>query len=301
MALHKKPWLFLFFLIVLIVLQTNVANASGKPLLSRQFRITAEMVYEFRFKDASLLHSQEGRTDDVEKAIEALMLNWWQGLTYDHENGFFKELKVLAGKSMFSNSDNETLNSKQLFLSLLAGIYRIRLAAIENDKAIAGRVFFTILPNLKIVLSRPDEYEEYMLLVGVYNHTVGGIRRHNILLRPFLVFLPPANADFGKEMLYKCTNSENIAIATEAHYFLFKIESEIYDNPVASKRHIEWLSDKFPENIVFQLDRLRVYQRCNLPVSELLIELENTIHRSQLSETPKKYFLKILLEADKSI
>ncbi|MDP2423665.1 MAG: hypothetical protein U1C46_01920 [Bacteroidales bacterium] len=294
MILRKIVILLTSICISLIVKAGKPVSPDIRLFTSGQIDKALEMIYSFNFKEAASLADQIGFEKDIEKELAELNLLWWQGLTYGVDNRFLKDLTTFSETLIESKPDIHTIAPRQVFLILLAGTYRIRLAAIENDKTAALRTFIKITPGLKAVLAKSFEYEEYALLAGVYNYTVGGVKNNYILLRPFFVFLPQANADTGRELLQKCAGSQDLTIATEAHYFLYKIEYEVFNNQVEAEKHLMWLTRKYPENIIFKLDLLRMYTRDKKSTSDLRQDIENTIQRSQLSKDQKDYLRQIL-------
>jgi hypothetical protein len=270
------------------------ANPGNNLLSLDRFYPVMHLVYDFRFDDAErLLESQTGL--NAENKIARMNLLWWKAMTDGNNQIYFEELKDLSGKVL--NEPQEIDNKKTIenVSRLTAGIYLIRIAAINDNKTAAFRTFLQILPNLKEILDAPFAYEEYTLLSGVYHYAIGSLKKHFYFLRPFFLLMPPTESETGKKLLMLCSQSKNNTIATEARYFLFKIEKEINSNLPLAEEHLNSLLNKHPGNIVYRLELLNLYSETQRDSEKMENEIRDLIGRSSLHPSQKSYLQSLVV------
>lgn len=292
MNINKSYKHIILFICILSYCSLIAQNERTRLLSDTSFYTSAELIYNFRFEEAEEHITQQISTEPLEPLLARMNLLWWKGLVSGEENTSFEKLKAIAdspGKHVTDNSKSSHIHN---IFQLSGGIYLIRLAAMKGNNQEAFRTFLNILPNLREVLSNPYLSEEYTLLAGVYNYAAGNFKKQNFLLRPFFVFMPSTDIEKGKELLIRCTNSDNNAIATEARYFLFKTESEITENLEAAREHLNWLIDKNPGNIIFRIEQINLYKKLGIDHKVLITQTIQLTEHSALLPLQKAYLLK---------
>jgi hypothetical protein len=249
-----------------------------------------ESLYHFDFNKADSLKSLLSPLNTHELAFANLYSLWWQGLTLPGYNHKFQQLEEQTNRILgISNTEAEYENDK--FLRAIAGSFGIRLAAIRNDKGTALRIFLKVREPLTEILEKPRENNEFMLASGFYHYSTAGLRKNFFLLRPFFVFLPTSDEALGLSLLEECTISNSTPIATEAHYFLFKIYNEIYSEKQLAKKHIEWLTKEYPNNFIYAIDYLKLCVELKISTAANKQELLKRLKNSGLTQEQKKYLL----------
>lgn len=251
-----------------------------------------QAMYNFQFSKADSLKAHISPLNVTANSVADLYSLWWKGLTYD---GFNPYLELLENKTHsivgISNQETTTDNGDERFLKAIAGTFGIRVASIKDEKTTALHIFLKIKPTLNEILELPQANEEYMLVAGVYNLTAAGIRNNSFVLRPFFIFLPTSNEMLGRELLFECSKSLSVPIATEAHYFLFKIEREIYNSKAEAMEHIKWLTQNYPNNLVFAIEYLSLCSEMGNSTEKQKVSLKKKIIASQLNQKQKEHFL----------
>jgi hypothetical protein len=248
-------------------------------------------LYNFRFAQADSIIQQVSPLRYSEYSIAHAYSLWWKGLTYPGFNEYFVSLEALS-HGLVGIGDQVKLSPKDdPFMKMIIGAFGIRIASIKGENATALRIFLKIKPTLINILETPQLSEEYKLIAGVYHYAAAGIRKNFFMLRPFFVFLPTADENAGKELLMECTSSMSVPTATEAHYFLFKIEKEIYGQNEKAYKHIQWLVKTYPNNLLFNLDFFNLRSVMGENTTVLRKELIAKIEASTLDDQQKQHFL----------
>jgi hypothetical protein len=141
------------------------------------------------------------------------------------------------------------------------------------------------------VLANATMNEEYALLAAVYNYAAGSLKTQYFILRPFFMLMPPANPEQGKEALIKLTKSGNKAMATEAAYFLFKIEKEINEDLTVASHYLQHLVRKNPANIIYRIEWINLLDAQGLGSQKARNELRQIITNSNLMSEQKTYLI----------
>lgn len=299
MGLIQRALVISIFTLLSII---SFAGPKGKvqevipdPNLYKLFRA----MYNFQFSKADSLRAHISPLNVTANSIAELYSLWWKGLTYGGFNPYF-ELLESKTHSIVGISSQESANESgdERFLKAIAGTFGIRVASIKDEKTTALHIFLKIKPTLTEILELPRANEEYMLVAGVYNLTAAGIRKNSFVLRPFFIFLPTSNELLGRELLLECSKSLSVPIATEAHYFLFKIEREIYSRKAEAMEHIKWLTQSYPNNLVFALEYLSLCSEMGSSTENQKVSLKKHIITSKLNQKQKEHFLNELGKVD---
>lgn len=282
-------------IITALVLITSSYNAlpqyNQKRMLSEDgFYTTLGLIQEFRFAEAERM-IETLKNHSIEIHIATMNLLWWQGLLSGPNNVYLSELKSLTyecSNTLNNSSNNEIADN---VLELTCGIFQIRLAVIEGNRVAGLKTIHSIMPFLKEALANVTLNEEYALLAGVYNYAAGSMKSRYFILRPFFILMPPANPEQGMETLVKLTKSGNQAMATEATYFLFKIEKDINKDMAAASHYIQYLIKKNPDNIIYQIEWINLLDAKGLGSQKARNELRQLIALSCLMPEQKAYLL----------
>lgn len=290
------PFISLFALIGITPAISNISNDNVSPInpifISSTLNNAIESTYHFRFNEAESFISKIDSASETDKEVAYLNQTWWMGLTYDGKSETLKSLENYSLKLQTKYSEPKT--SQELFIKVLAGTYLIRIGAINGDKALALKALIRISSDFKKILKDPTNNQEYMLLAGVYNYAAGGIKQSLYWLKPFFIFLPTPNIQLGKLYLTECTKSQNNIISTEARYFLYKIENDIYKSKKNAKNHIDWLVNKYPDNLVYAIDQLKLEKELGEKTQPLKSEMTAKIQKSVLTKKQQDHFLMLL-------
>lgn len=268
----------------------NVSYHPINPLFtSTSLNSTIESIYQFRFDDAQEKISLLDSSTNIDLEIAQLYQKWWLALTYDVNSDDFDKMEEYS-KSLLTKYE-KPLSTKEQFIKLLSGIFLIRIAGIKGNKTLALKTFIKISSELKLVLKEPTASQENMLIAGVYHYSVGGIKMNNYLLKPFLALLPPANSYEGKIYLIECTKSNYNVIRTEAYYFLYKIDYEIYRLKSEAISHIKWLVNQYPNNLIFRLEQIKISEISGKLTPNHREDFIIMVNESELTKKQKDHFI----------
>ncbi|MBE0663837.1 MAG: hypothetical protein IH597_15380 [Bacteroidales bacterium] len=281
----------LALLIILITTQNICAQETGKRMLSDEgFYTSLGLIQKFRFVEAEkMIETFKG--NPIEKQLASMNLLWWQGLLSGPNNIFLNELKVMTNQCASTSDNFSDTGTSDNVLQLSCGIFQIRLAGIEGNRVSGLKTIHSISPFLKEVLANATLNEEYALLAGVYNYAAGSLKSQYYILRPFFMLMPSANPEQGKEALIKLTKSGNQAMATEAAYFLYKIEKEINEDLTAASSYLQHLIKNNPGNIIYQIEWINLLDSQGLGSQKARNELRQMIAVSNLMPEQKTYLI----------
>jgi hypothetical protein len=281
----------LVVLTILFTTQNLCSQEAGNRMLSDEgFYTSLGLIQKFRFAEAEkMIQALNG--NPIEKQLATMNLLWWQGLLSGPDNIFLNELKTLTSQCNHTSDSLSTTGIAENVLQLSCGIFQIRLSGMEGNRVAALKTIHAISPYLKEVLANARMNEEYTLLAGVYNYAAGSLKTQYFILRPFFMLMPPANPEHGKEALIKLTKSGNKAMATEAAYFLFKIEKEINEDLTTASHYLQHLVSKNPTNIIYRIEWINLLDAQGLDSQIARNELRQIITNSNLMSAQKTYLI----------
>ena len=283
----------LLHLIGLLTTVTLFSGGSTAPVHtmfnSTPLNNSIESLYSFKFDETNGYVSQLDSTNAMDLEVVQLIQLWWVGLTLGTNSSELLDLERHSARLL--NKYSEPRTPQERFLKVLAGTFIIRLAGIKGNKTLALKTFIKISSELKLVLKEPTASQENMLIAGVYHYSVGGIKMNNYLLKPFLALLPPANSYEGKIYLIECTKSNYNVIRTEAYYFLYKIDYEIYRLKSEAISHIKWLVNQYPNNLIFRLEQIKISEISGKLTPNHREDFIIMVNESELTKKQKDHFI----------
>jgi len=276
-------------LLSLALFDTAIGGVPQNSLLNDGVDSFMNELYSFDFVAADSVKKNAFKKAGVEYKVSNLLDLWWNGLTYPGYNSFFVSLENEVEKNVLEYESSNKYNNDILYT--ISCVFGIRLAAIKGEEMLMLRYFLKIRAGLSDILETPMKSQENMLVAGIYNYTIAGLKEKNSTIWPIVLIFYKAESEVGRSLLKKCAESSSSVISTEAHYFLFKIEDEIYNNKDEALSNVCWLINKYPNNIVFRFEHLRILNDFGDKGFGIRNSLSKQIMDSSLTELQKHHFL----------
>lgn len=209
-------------------------------------------IYNLELQAADSVLYLHGETSNDVVAHNFFRVNylWWKSLTPEFSPSDEKDFRQTIQHTLDTLKDRDSLTKSEQFieLSLVAFLLRYDVARGRYMRSLG--LMFSYRHKLNAMLESPYQ-KEFLLIKGVYNASMGYIRRTSWLYRSLLWFLPEADETLGLEQLYQSEKLGLSTTVTESKYFLYKIHKELYGNKAEAKLYIEELKKMYPKNIVF--------------------------------------------------
>ena len=148
--------------------------------------------------------------------------------------------------------------------------YSINIYAIQARLSLKNKEYITTLRQLRagvvhVAASGGQETAHHGLYLtsGLYQYMFGYVQQRYPLLKLVTRSYPDGNVEQGLQYLLLAAASDNPVWQTEAHYLLMKIFLEMELMPQAASEHSNWLTQKYPGNLVFLKYRYRVFKALN--------------------------------------
>ena len=253
-------------------------------------------LYDFRLEKAdSILISNN---ISYQNKILSAYFFWYKILTGEYEDENYKkcssELDAAIKKIKQSFGKNEP--EKELLL-VLCYSFKARLALQKNNYIKSLNNLVKITNHIEPVLINHNQNDIFKMIAGLYYYFAGYISMEYPLFRVYLTFKPNGDIEKGLKLLETCSSSTNYFICTESNYFLMKINNETEKKPGEANRYANNLTQKHPDNIIFQLYYLDIIiQQNNLDQKEKLINsINNSIRNNPELTKKQKCYLSGLL------
>lgn len=235
-------------LIVLLIL-SNVC-VFGAPIINDQAFITQ---YQGALNGISIPHPPNGLVKE-----KTLLLDfhkaWWQILNNqqvsENTTWIYNQVDALERYTPIP----EKCNDLELFLYASAALFAIRAAALNGNKFAGAKRYFKAVPYLKMVLKRADQADELLLIAAMYNYGMPKFLQQNKMAAPFFWSFPAADAVQGQKWLLQCAQSTSVFVRTEAQYFLFKFNNNLFNKPEKANLYLKTLLLQYPDNKVLKAE-----------------------------------------------
>lgn len=287
----------LFILIIACVGFNFYVKAQSQVEITNQIFLNC---YQFKFKSADSLIAnypiELKKTTDFE-LIHSTVL-WWKIISGNQsielKQNYYKSLEKAEVKLLLEKHDNDNYIYKGISLY---GYYA-RMDGLNKNYL---KAFFRINKCIKFLqasFGRENEYNFFYLSSGLYNYYIVNAVKSYPIISPYLSFYPKGNIKKAFQYLEIASNSSNIALSTEANYFLMKIYNEEKKYVEASK-YGKLLCNKFPSNLLFLYYSFKAHLQINdmEGAQNYLKKIYYYSNNSkQLSDTQKVYFIHLAEE-----
>ncbi len=270
---------------VCLLMGLTANNCQAKTLdVKAQSAVNA--LYHFRFHDADSIIGELEKQYPAHylPSVARAQYYWWK-LISQSENDSMKHqyLQSLLHAESLINHDVLEEDSDFNDLFFLINIYasRARLDLMNQDYLKAMRHLAKSANFISLTLHQEDNFSPFLLTSGLYNYMAGHGEEIYPFFRWYSFRYPKGNKMAGIAQLKKAAHGENFLVKTEANYFLMKIYAEIEENYQEALPYARWLTDTYPDNLIF----LHHYY-----------EVMNQLNRKNISEQIRISFFQSLEE-----
>lgn len=295
----QRTMLRLFFVSVFYILMATIQ--AGKNMPADGSRLVDEIykqTYHFQFREVdSIIRANDSfYKNDLKYNLAVVNYYWWR-LISGEENDNFSDLvskRIGQIKATYS-TEKPGLDDEKLFLLISIYAFSARVNLLDYSYYAALTDLSRYYSQLKLSFGREQAYTSLYLTSGLYYFFAGYAREKMPLLAPILYYYTPGNMVKGMQYIKTAEASGDWKISQEAKYFLMKINFDVYGNYYEAAKYCNQLLAIYPENLLFQIYRLRI----NLATNKLadakasLAGMERTaLMNNQLTTDEKASFIR---------
>jgi hypothetical protein len=156
--------------------------------------------------------------------------------------------------------------------------------------------FYKDLSAIRNIVDQTSLNNDLYLPVGLYLYFLDFFKNKNGLSRSLFFNFPEGDKRKGLEILKRCSSSSNEIISTEADYFLMKLYSTAEKDYETALIYSNNLTQKYPGNFIFSLERLQLLKILNdNKYLTLKSELQNEIKLNHLISEQQRCHLLLQL------
>lgn len=238
---------------LLMVFTATLCQAKS---LDAKAQSAVNALYHFRF------HEADSIIGELEKQYPAHYLPsvaraqyyWWKLISQSANDSLKQQyLQSLLHAESLIKHDVPVEDSDFNDLFFLINIYasRARLDLMNQDYFKTMRHLAKSASFISLTLHQEDAFSPFLLTSGLYNYMVGHGEEIYPFFRWYSLRYPKGNKMEGIEQLKKAAHGDNLLIKTEANYFLMKIYTEIEEDYQEALPYVHWLTDTYPDNLIF--------------------------------------------------
>ncbi len=262
-------------------------------ILDERISACFEAVYSFNMPRADSLASVFFKPSSVEHSLVAVNILWWNMISGSSPKEAYQKISDIFSR-LLSENPSKTTDSKRLIQIVSTGIIKFRADAVAGNKTTAMLTAMKVLPYYKRILEDESFCLDFHFLVGVYNYMVGVLRSEKSVFFPAFVFLPSSDIQKGLSILESLTSSESAMLFYESNYLLYKVEDEILKDKKASYIRVTRLANRFPENPIIELERLKGMVVFDPEVERDIVRFQNIVLNSlNLNNQQKSHLLEV--------
>ncbi len=243
---------------------THTANLVPSRI-EREYRNALTALYSFDFEAAgnliNLMLDKYPRHYLPHFAKTNLV--WWKTLTLPYNESIENDFYTTA-RNTLSMIPNPALD-EEIFYYINVYAMIARMDAKNGQMIKAYRSGRQCLKQIEESLNRVTIFEGFLLTSGIYNYMTVYAGRKNPIFRLYSLLYPSGDAAKGVAMLQKATESSDLLLKTESHYFLLRIFLDMEENPAKAEKHGRWLTETFPDNLIFQYYYLQSLKQLAVP------------------------------------
>ncbi len=214
------------------------------------------------------LHYNSARADSILKkmsngsaaaSLAKANYYWWRIVSGDRvtENSKRYSECVDAALKQLPASKVSGLTHEELYSYIIAYAYKARLEGLSKNY-IRGMVHINNCVNyIEASLGKEEKFPLFTLTSGLYHYYISTAGKTHPYLLPYLIFLPGGDEATGLKFLSSAAQNRDIALSTEANYFLMKIYLEKNELEKALK-HCKSLLAVYPENLLYMYYHFKV-------------------------------------------
>jgi hypothetical protein len=284
----------LFLLALLSSFTISLAQTSGT--VAKQITIAYEQIQLFNFHSADSILKTQHASGKEGAALDLARANyfWWLIISGEDNKYNRAEYTRLSDKAIRSYKDAApvTLSDEELYLVITGYANKARIEGLSKNYIKGFGHINTCLKYIQKSFGREKRFIYFTLTSGLYNYYMATANKSYSVLQPYLALFPSGDLNKGIDFLTIASQSDDVPLSTEGHYFLMKLYMDNKDQPNALK-HCSWLLKRHPSNLLYSyyefkllLDSGKKDQALEVLSSLRLKEMMNT----QLSVSQKRYY-----------
>ena len=285
-------YLPLLFLSLSLHAQSNFDADVFKPAFSD--------LYHFRFDEADkkieLLKSLE--CGELHFHFMKTNVLWWRFLAAENNtylaDSWLYHANVALDKIRYCPS---LCTNDSLFLSISLNAFKARILLLDKSYYKAYKQANKLVECISRSRGKENEFPFFYLSSGIYNYGIEKAKSNSFIMLPYLITLPKGNLKLGLEQLTKGSESNNLNIRVESHYFLLKFyleEEKDYEKALVSAN---FLTKHFPENVFYCSLAMHVYQKLGKQdkINSLYAQASKHMHNNKsLKKESVSYYNQLL-------
>lgn len=182
---------------------------------------------------------------------------WWRinrGYSIDAESKI-----ILDVCKPYLNTDKNIsqMNQGELFLHAMAHGFVARVMLLKSERISAASNYLDGVDYLEACIKLKNPEPEVELLVGIYNAIIGSLNE-KVAYRPILWFFPSGDKQKGLNTLLNMNTSKNALVQAESLYFMYKINTELYEDHATALDYISSLVKLYPTNWMYLIEEIRL-------------------------------------------
>jgi len=282
-------------LMCVVALLFSLSGVSQKAS-SEHVEKVFEEIYSFNLHQAdSLIAKYQGESNDPTWDLLQANVAWWHLLSGELEDEHWNEVFDTELKSTLAKTeDSDVLQDR--FYSILVRAFRARHELMHDNYLSGLNQLNNCVDEITDSFDSEREYKSFLLTSGLYYYFMGKAYEEYFILRPYLIFYPDGDMAKGIDYLEQMAARDELFSRVEARYFLMRIYLDVEKDYKLALKYNELLLQEFPDNLFYQLLRLRIAKRAGDMDALKALKPAYKQHlnsRKDLSEAQRKYFSRI--------
>ncbi len=188
---------------------------------------------------------------------------WWQILLdlndTSHDQTFYDEMDIVIARSDARLRRSRSDFDARFFKGAALG-FRGRLRSNRGQYLRAARDGRDAMDYVLSIADADTSRADFGFGKGLYDYYIAATGDRYPAARPFLTLFPSGNKARGLDLLNR-TADDGTFLKTEAHYFLMQIEYLFENDFSATREHVTWLRQRYPDNPFFHTAEGRILAR----------------------------------------
>lgn len=259
-----------------------------------------QSLYNLKFYEADSLISIIEKTNNTHYLTHIARANyyWWHIITNAPDNIYHERYlnELVSAKKIMHEHQFNDLNHLETFYNIYVYASMARIDLMNESYLYGLRNLNKSVRFINASMGNEHLFKPFLLTSGLYNYLVDHGNKLYPMFRIYTMFLPKANRQKGLRQLKTAAELDDPVIKTESHYFLMKIFQELEKNFQNALIHARWLTENYPENLVFLYHHYEISKQLELDEAQTVFQrIMNQLEFScDLSESQKKHFRELI-------
>jgi hypothetical protein len=238
-----------------------VSYSQTNTLLAKQLEQAYEATQKFNFHSAdSALKKLQG-TGKEAAAIELAKANylWWLIISGEDSPGNRSAYVAHSDKAIkdYKNLPLTKLGDEELYVVITSYANKARIEGLGKNYLKGFGHINTCLKYIQQSFGKEKRFVYFTLTSGLYNYYMATANKNFPVLIPYLALFPDGDLKKGIELLKAASESVDIPLSTEGHYFLMKLYLDEKDY-ASAMWYCDWLLKKYPDNLLYNYYHFKI-------------------------------------------